>query len=112
MLEPEVETRPWEQQLALDDAAFREQVADLRERSPFYREKLQGAGPGGLDAIAALPLTEKHELRASVTPEHPFGAHFAADPGDLARIYSTSGTTGTPSYIPLTRSDLDNWVTG
>ena len=28
------------------------------------------------------------------------------------RIYSTSGTTGTPSYIPLTPSDLDNWVTG
>ena len=28
------------------------------------------------------------------------------------RIYSTSGTTGTPSYIPLTAPDLDNWVTG
>src|SRR4029079_13527626 len=28
------------------------------------------------------------------------------------RIYSTSGTTGTPSYIPLTAADLDNWVTG
>ena len=28
------------------------------------------------------------------------------------RIYSTSGTTGTPSYIPLTADDLDNWVTG
>ena len=28
------------------------------------------------------------------------------------RIYSTSGTTGTPSYIPLTAGDLDNWVTG
>ncbi len=28
------------------------------------------------------------------------------------RIYSTSGTTGTPSYIPLTAQDLDNWITG
>jgi phenylacetate-CoA ligase len=28
------------------------------------------------------------------------------------RIYSTSGTTGTPSYIPLTAGDLDNWVIG
>jgi phenylacetate-CoA ligase len=28
------------------------------------------------------------------------------------RIYSTSGTTGTPSYIPLTAGDLDNWITG
>src|SRR4029079_12572747 len=24
--------------------------------------------------------------------------------------YSTSGTTGDPSYIPLTASDLENWV--
>ena len=28
------------------------------------------------------------------------------------RIYSTSGTTGTPTYIPLTAGDLENWVTG
>ncbi len=28
------------------------------------------------------------------------------------RIYSTSGTTGTPSYIPLTADDLDNWIAG
>jgi phenylacetate-CoA ligase len=27
------------------------------------------------------------------------------------RIYSTSGTTGAPSYVPLTAGDLDNWVT-
>ena len=26
------------------------------------------------------------------------------------RIYSTSGTTGTPSYIPLTAGDVDVWV--
>jgi phenylacetate-CoA ligase len=29
----------------------------------------------------------------------------------VARIYSTSGTTGVPSYIPLTAGDVDNWVT-
>lgn len=28
------------------------------------------------------------------------------------RIYSTSGTTGTPSFIPLTAADLENWLTG
>jgi phenylacetate-CoA ligase len=28
------------------------------------------------------------------------------------RIYSTSGTSGAPSYVPLTAEDLDNWVTG
>ncbi len=31
---------------------------------------------------------------------------------EIVRIYSTSGTTGTPSYIPLTAGDLENWVSG
>ncbi len=105
------ETRPWPEQLELDDAAYREQLAYLLERSPFYREKLAGA-TGGLAEIAGLPLTEKQELRDTVTAENPFGAHFAAKPEEIVRIYSTSGTTGAPSYIPLTAGDLDNWVTG
>ena len=112
MLEPEVETLPWAEQLTLDDAAFCEQLAYLRERSPFYRERLAGSAGVGLAAIAELPLTEKDELRATVTPDNPFGAHLAAEPDEIVRIYSTSGTTGTPSYIPLTVSDLDNWITG
>ncbi len=118
MLEPEVETRSWEDQLALDDASLRLQLAYLFDRSPFYREKLTAAGiasaeaAGGLDRIAALPFTEKRELRETVTPENPIGAHLCARPEEIVRIYSTSGTTGAPSFIPLTRDDLDNWVTG
>ena len=112
MLEPEVERRPWDEQLALDDEAFRAQLAYLRERSPFYRAKLAGSPDVGLTDIALLPLTEKAELRATVTDENPFGAHLGCDPAELVRIYSTSGTTGTPSYVPLTASDLENWITG
>jgi phenylacetate-CoA ligase len=112
ILEPEVETRGWEEQLALDDAAYRAQLAYLLERSEFYRRKLAGHTAGGLDEIAALPLTDKDELRASCTPENPIGSHLCAADEEIVRIYSTSGTTGTPSYIPLTASDLDNWVTG
>jgi phenylacetate-CoA ligase len=112
MLEPEVESRPWDEQLALDDEAFRAQFAYLRERSPFYREKLAASEAGGLAEIAELPLTEKDELRATVTDENPFGAHLCVERKEIVRIYSTSGTTGTPSYIPLTAGDLDNWITG
>jgi phenylacetate-CoA ligase len=118
MLEPEIESRPWDDQLALDDAAYREQLAYLFERSDFYRDKLAAAGvgsaaaAGGLVDIAALPLTEKQEIRATTTPGNPIGAHLCAARADIVRIYSTSGTTGTPSYIPLTAGDLDNWVAG
>jgi phenylacetate-CoA ligase len=118
MLEPDVEARPWEEQLAIDDGAYRSQLGYLLERSPFYRAKLAVVGldtaedAGGLEAIEALPLTEKAELRATVTPENPVGAHLCAERDEIVRIYSTSGTTGTPSYVPLTASDLDRWVTG
>ncbi|MGH3114720.1 MAG: phenylacetate--CoA ligase family protein, partial [Gaiellaceae bacterium] len=112
MLEPEVEKRPWDVQLALDDETFRAQLAYLRERSPFYREKLAGSPAVGLADIARLPLTEKAELRATVTDESPFGAHLCVQASELARIYSTSGTTGAPSYVPLTGEDLESWITG
>jgi len=118
MLEPDVETRPWEDQLALDDSSYRRQLAYLYEHSAFYREKLHPSGypsaetAGGLADIARLPLTEKHELKATATEENPIGTHLCVERAEIVRIYSTSGTTGTPSYIPLTRDDLDRWVTG
>ena len=118
MLEPEVETRSWDEQLALDDASYRAQLGYLFERSAFYRRKLGAAGiaaardAGGLADIAGLPLTEKSELKATTTEDEPIGAHLCATPAEFVRVYSTSGTTGTPSYIPLTRRDLDDWVTG
>jgi phenylacetate-CoA ligase len=108
----DAERLPWPEQLALDDRSYREQLAYLLERSPFYQEKLSGFDPHGLAEISELPLTEKEELRATVTPENPFGAHLCASPDEIIRIYSTSGTTGQPSYIPLTAGDLENWVTG
>jgi phenylacetate-CoA ligase len=113
----DVERLPWAEQLAVDDEAYRAQLAYLFERSAFYREKLTAAGvgtggaAGGLAEIAQLPLTEKAELRATCTPDNPVGAHLCATPSEIARIYSTSGTTGAPSYVPLTASDLENWVT-
>jgi phenylacetate-CoA ligase len=108
----DVETRPWEEQLALDDVSYRTQLAYLLDRSPFYRERLAGLDTsGGLAEIAQLPLTDKTELRATCTPENPIGAHLCAAPSELVRVYSTSGTSGAPSFVPLTAEDLDNWVT-
>ncbi len=118
MLDPVVETRPWEEQVTLDDVAYRAQLRYLFDRSGFYRDKLGAVGidapeaAGGLAEIARLPLTEKQELRATTTDENPVGTHLCASRSEIVRIYSTSGTTGVPSYIPLTAGDLENWVTG
>jgi phenylacetate-CoA ligase len=117
ILAPEVETRPWNEQLQLDDETYRAQLAYLFERSRFYRDKLSAAGlasageAGGLADVAQLPLTDKSEIKATCTPDDPIGAHLCVAPSEIVRIYSTSGTSGTPSYVPLTADDLENWVT-
>jgi len=103
-------------QRSADEAAYRRQIEYLFARSPFYSAKLAGAGirsaadAGGLDGIDELPFTTKDELRQSQQDVPPFGAHLAAVRGNVARVFSTSGTTGTPSYIPLTRRDIADWV--
>jgi phenylacetate-CoA ligase len=95
--------------------SYRVQVERLFERSAFYRNKLQAAGfgsaqaVGGLERIAELPFTEKDELRASQAQHPPLGAHAAIEIAQAARIYSTSGTSGAPLYIPLTRNDVEQW---
>jgi len=94
---------------------YREQIARLFERSAFYRRKLAAAGfdspaaVGGLERLDSLPFTEKDELRASQAESPPLGSHAAVDIAEVARIYSTSGTSGTPLYIPLTRNDVEDW---
>ena len=118
MLQPDIEALPWAEQLRLDDGLYRRQIAYLLTHSHFYQEKLGRAGMttsaaiGGLDGIARLPLTEKDELRTGCSEAMPIGTHVAVPHDRIVRIYSTSGTTGTPSYIPLTAADLDNWITG
>ena len=75
-----IETLPWSEQKPIDDASFRRQVAYVLANSRFYRQKLGEAGfhsageIGGLDEIAAVPFTEKDELRKSCSEADPIGA--------------------------------------
>jgi phenylacetate-CoA ligase len=116
MFQPEIETRPWAEQHEIDAPAYRKQLDYLFDNSQFYREKLTQAGfkdaaaAGGLADIANLPFTEKDELRASRSDENPIGTHIAVPLEKVCRVFSTSGTTGIPSYIPLTPADLERWV--
>jgi phenylacetate-CoA ligase len=115
--EPDIETRPVDEQFALDRDSYRKQVAYLFENSDFYRKKLTEAGfdsaaaVGELDDIAQLPFTEKDEIRKTQATVPPFGEHLACPPEDLLRVFSTSGTTGVPCYLGLTRRDIDIYAT-
>jgi phenylacetate-CoA ligase len=84
------------------------------QNSAFYQEKVSEAGIQlddikGIEDLNKLPFTEKHELRESLAAARPLGKHAATDISNVIRVYSTSGTTGTPTYIGLTSHDRDVW---
>ena len=78
---------------------------------PHYRAALEGAGfhPNDLTALgdlARLPFTTKKELR----DHYPFGM-LAVPRDQVVRIHASSGTTGKPTVVGYTRSDIDVWAT-
>jgi phenylacetate-CoA ligase len=92
---------------ASDAAALRAQLSYLERTSPFWRERIAGAArtirsPADLPALA---LTTKGDLRADQAAHPPLGARLCAAPEALVRLHVTSGTTGEPVAIGLTRAD-------
>ena len=56
---PEIETRDPAEQRERDEAALLSQLASLRERSPFYRDKLAGVEARGLDDLAGAAVHDQ-----------------------------------------------------
>jgi len=84
-------------------------------RNRFYKKKLQAARihVGTIrdtDDLASLPFTTKEELRDSQKDSPPFGSHMNCEREEIRRVYLTSGTTGTPTFIGLTSEDVKSWT--
>jgi phenylacetate-CoA ligase len=88
---------------------LRRQLAYLADRSPLYRRKLGGLAERlrRVADLRAVEYTTKDELRESQERDPPFGEHLCAPRDTLVRIHVTSGTTGRPVAIGLTRADHD-----
>ncbi|HJP73121.1 MAG TPA: phenylacetate--CoA ligase PaaK [Pseudonocardiaceae bacterium] len=76
---------------------------------PCYRAKFDAAGvhPDDcrtLEDLAKFPFTTKHDLRDN----YPFGM-FAVPQSQLRRIHASSGTTGKPTVVGYTETDIDTW---
>ena len=112
--EREVETASPEDSKRLAAAAWERQYRRLRESSPFYARKLREAGTGssfvGLDDLSKLPFTTKDELRHALDEDPPFGSNACVSPDQIKRVYQTSGTSGSPSVLALTRGDMESWT--
>ncbi|TFD23099.1 phenylacetate--CoA ligase PaaK [Cryobacterium lyxosi] len=85
-------------------------VRHAYENVPLYTRKFDAAGvhPGdirSLEDISLLPFTTKDDLRIS----YPFGM-FAVPMDRVARIHTSSGTTGLPTVVGYTKNDLAMWA--
>ena len=110
----EVETASPEATFALAARAWEKQLAHLLDGSSFYRRKLREAAPGsnapGLADLHRLPFTTKDELKQAIDEGPPFGSNLGVPTELVKRVYQTSGSTGAPSVIALTRADIDTWT--
>ena len=103
-----VETVSREEMEQLQVARLRDCLGGIKQRVPFYREKLAGIDPRGIQSLAdlaRLPFTNKQDLRDN----YPFGL-FAAPMADVVRIHASSGTTGKPTVVGYTANDIETWA--
>ncbi|GAA3759785.1 phenylacetate--CoA ligase [Microbacterium kribbense] len=108
-LDPE-ERMDHEQIRALQLQRLQQTVHHAYQNVPLYRQKFDAAGirPGdirSLDDVRRLPFTTKDDLRQT----YPFGM-FAVPMAQVRRIHASSGTTGRPTVVGYTETDLDNWA--
>jgi len=111
----EIETMMPGELRPLQQAKLARQLDYLIARSPFYRDKFAAAGIRREDFrslmdLAHFPFTTKDELRESQQACPPLGRHMAADMIDVIRLHASTGTTGLPSFVGLTRKDADIWT--
>ncbi len=107
--EPGAETMPRAELMALQMERLRCVLENACENVPFYRKSLAAAGivPGDVEAhgdVTRLPFTTKTDLR----DHYPFGM-FARPRSEIVRVHASSGTTGNPTTVGYTRSDIDVW---
>lgn len=110
----EIEGLPWREVQRVQEEKLRKQLDYLWARSPFYQRKLAQAGvkPGQIKTLSGLqnvPFTLKQELRDSIKSSPPLGLHLAAPLNEVVQVQASSGTTGSPSYVGVTRRDLWVW---
>jgi phenylacetate-CoA ligase len=114
-LDRKIETATAKETASLQQALLARQLDYLFARSEFYQEKCRAAGIRRKDFrklhdLARFPFTTKEELRASQAAHPPLGRHIAADWRDVIRVHSSTGTTGKPSFVGITRRDAKVWT--
>lgn len=88
---------------------LKDTVKRVYEHVPAYRAKMDAAGVKPEDVkslgdVKNLPFTTKQDMRDN----YPYGL-FAVPRKELRRIHASSGTTGKPTVVGYTNTDLEVW---
>ena len=107
MIYDPVETLARDELGALQASRLRALVDYLVQRVPFYRDAFAAVGVTAadiesVDDVIRLPFTHKSDLR----DHYPFGL-FAVPLERVERIHASSGTTGKPTVVGYTKSDVE-----
>jgi phenylacetate-CoA ligase len=108
-LEP-IETASRDEIAALQLQRLQASLRRAYDKVPHYRRKFEAHGvhPDDLQSLADLarfPLSSKADLRDN----YPFGL-FAVPREQVVRVHASSGTTGKPTVVGYTQTDIDNWA--
>jgi len=106
--EKNIETMAPKALKALQLKRLKKTLESVSGNVPFYRDRLKAQGIKladirSVDDIRRVPFTLIEDLRKN----YPFGL-LAVDKSKIARLHTSSGTTGKPKAIFFTRGDVDN----
>jgi phenylacetate-CoA ligase len=110
-----METLDQEGLRSLQEKKLKKQLKYVWANSPFYQKKFREASLSpkdfkNLEDLRKFPFTTKEELRESQAQCPPLGEHVAAPMEKIIRIHSSSGTTGVPSFVGITKHDQRVWT--
>jgi phenylacetate-CoA ligase len=100
---------------SIQEEKLKTQLQYVWRHSPFYQKKwkesnLSRADFKSMADLLKFPFTTKDELRESQALHPPLGSHVAAPMEKIIRIHSSSGTTGQPSFVGITKHDHQVWT--
>lgn len=109
--DPVTEKMPQKELRKLQERELRQLMLYLKEHSSFYRRRFKEAGVGfdevrTLEDLRNLPFTFKRDFREN----YPVGM-FSVPLDQIIRYHASSGTTGKPTIVGYTRSDIHKWST-
>ncbi len=110
MILHEIETASRNEIEKVQLANLQETVVNVYNNVAFYKKAFDDlqVSPKDIQSlrdIMRLPFTVKKDLRN----HYPFGL-FAVDQNKLVRVHASSGTSGKPTVVGYTKTDIKNWA--